>query len=84
MPKETSIEAALRRDVEGRGGMCLKIVALSRRGFPDRLVLLPGVPPFLVETKRPGEVAARHQKRLHLRLRELGLPVVVFDGENVL
>jgi len=69
--------------VESRGGMCLKVTALGRVGFPDRLVLLPGVRPFLVETKRIGNTPEAHQTRLHLRLRELGMPVVVFDGVKV-
>lgn len=84
MALETTVEAALRHDVESRGGMCLKVVTLNRKGFPDRLVLLPGVRPFLVETKVPGEEPEPHQARLHKKLRALGLPVVVFDGVRVL
>jgi len=74
----------LRRDVESRGGRCFKVKFEAIRGAPDRLVLLPGVRPFLVELKRPGEVPTEQQRNLHAELDSLGLPVVAFDGERVL
>jgi hypothetical protein len=51
--KEAKIEALLRARVEAAGGLCLKITTLGRRGFPDRLVVLPGGRVVFVELKRP-------------------------------
>lgn len=82
MARETDVELALRLDAESRGGLCLKVHALGVRGFPDRWLLLPGVPPILVETKLPGEPVEAHQERMHRKLRELGLLVVVWDGNR--
>ena len=46
--REKGIEAHLVKLVKERGGMCKKI---GNEGWPDRLVVLPGVVPFFVETK---------------------------------
>jgi hypothetical protein len=60
--KEVVVERSLRRQVEARGGLCLKVTTLGRRGFPDRLVILPGRM-VLVELKRPrGSRLSWHQK----------------------
>jgi hypothetical protein len=50
--KESAIEAELVRRVEAAGGICHKMMAIGRRGFPDRLVILPGAQVFFVECKR--------------------------------
>jgi hypothetical protein len=85
--RESAVEAALRRDVEASGGLYLKVSAQNQRGYPDRLVILPGSPRprmFFVELKRPGERPKAHQERAHTRLRKLGVSVVTFDGHRVL
>lgn len=61
---EREIEARLRKQVEARGGKCLKWVCPGWGGVPDRIVLLPGARIYFVETKRPrgGIVSALQQK----------------------
>jgi hypothetical protein len=80
--KEAVIESALVRRVEARGGMCVKVQVIGRRGFVDRLVVLPK-PPFparvlFVEVKKPrGGRVAFHQMQWHEALRTLGAEVAV-------
>jgi hypothetical protein len=71
--EEIKAEQYLRERVIALGGMCPKFVDPSRRGAPDRMVMLPGKPVIFVEMKREalGRVAA-HQKRYHDDLRALG------------
>ena len=41
--KESAIETELMRRVDAAGGVAEKVTLLGRRGFYDRLVVLPGV-----------------------------------------
>jgi hypothetical protein len=50
---EAGIERYRREQVKKRGGWCIKWAPIIA-GTPDRLVLLPGHPIYLVETKAPG------------------------------
>jgi Holliday junction resolvase len=70
--KEREIERQLCQRVAEQGGLCLKVTVLGRRGFPDRLVVLPGRIVFC-ELKRPrrGRVAV-HQILYIEKLRALG------------
>jgi hypothetical protein len=77
-PKENAVETALRRRVEACGGVCEKLTSLSRRGFPDRMVILPGGKIFLVELKRPrGGRLSPHQRQRIEKLLTLGVVVQV-------
>ncbi len=67
-PKESSIEAYLVSSIEGVGGECLKLEVKGRRGWPDRICVLPGVV-FFVECKRP--VGGRLSAMQKIRIREL-------------
>ena len=49
---ESTIEAELRRRVEALGGVCEKVRAIGRRGFFDRLIILPGPRIIFAEIKR--------------------------------
>ena len=49
--KESATEKLLRREVEERGGFCIKLDPAGYVGIPDRLVVLPGEV-MLVEVKR--------------------------------
>ena len=72
------MESHLRRRVEKTGGLCVKFLPDFARGFPDRLVLLPGGVLVWVETKRPqGGVLSPVQKVQHVLLRRLGQRVEV-------
>jgi hypothetical protein len=77
--RERAIEKRLRLGIEGLGGLCLKFVSPGRRNVPDRLILLPGQKPFMVETKAPGKKASAAQEREHARLIALGMPVEVLN-----
>jgi len=52
---ENAIEARMCKYVEGLGGLALKLVLASERGFPDRTFLLPGGLVIFVEVKRPKQ-----------------------------
>ena len=73
--KESTIERAILAEVKRRGGVALKLQGAGNRGYPDRLVVLPGGKICFLEIKR--KEAAADQKLQHQRLRELaGLGVV--------
>ena len=75
---ENEVEGHLRRRVEKVGGLCVKFLPDFARGFPDRIVLLPGGVLVWVETKRPqGGVLSPVQKVQHVLLRRLGQRVEV-------
>lgn len=70
---ESSVEQYLNDTVVLLGGMTYKFVVPGVRGYPDRIVKLPGVDAFLVELKKPkGGVVARLQKVRHSELRAIG------------
>jgi hypothetical protein len=82
---EKVAEQHLREQIEARGGMCPKFVDPSRRGAPDRMVLLPGKSVHFVEMKRAklGKIKP-HQQRYHDDLRALGYRVwVLWSKEDV-
>lgn len=49
---EKTLESKLVREVNKRGGLCLKWVSPGTRGVPDRIVILDGAIHF-VEMKKP-------------------------------
>lgn len=81
--KESTIEAELRRRVLERGGLCEKIMVVGQRGFPDRLVVLPGARMFFIEVKRPrrGRLSP-HQRAYAARLEALGVAVVLVKNSE--
>lgn len=76
--RESAIEKYLVAQVEARGGKCFKFGPPGLIGYPDRLVILPAVPAFFVEVKRPrgGRLSALQPIR-HEELRALGVAVYV-------
>ena len=82
---EIVAERYLRERVEALGGMCPKFVDPSRRGAPDRMVILPGKPIFFVEMKRYKIGKVRPwQDRYHADLRACGHKVwVLWSKEDV-
>lgn len=75
---ESEVEGYLRKLVERRGGVCIKFLPDYSRGFPDRILLLPGGKLTWVETKRPqGGRLSPAQKVQHVLLRRLGQRVEV-------
>lgn len=70
---ESEVESYLRRLAESHGGECVKFLPDYKRGWPDRILLLPGGKQVWVETKKPvGGVVSAAQKVAHIRLRRLG------------
>jgi len=77
---ESSVEQELVAAADAAGGIAVKLNLRGRRGWPDRLVLLPGGVAFFVELKRPGEQAQPLQRHVHNRIRRLGFVVIVVDS----
>ena len=63
---ESSVERELRLRVEALGGLCIKVTAIGRRGFFDRVVVLPGGKVWFVELKRPKGGRLSPHQRWHL------------------
>ena len=75
--KECAIEARLVKAVALFGGVTVKMQS-APRGFPDRLVLLPGGKVIFTEVKRPkGGRVSPHQRDWMARLRQCGARAVV-------
>lgn len=77
--RESIIERYLRIGVKRAGGECVKIAKV--RGFPDRIVLMPGAAMCFVETKATKKKAKAHQVRCHAKLWKLGFPVMIIDSK---
>lgn len=78
--RERDVEAHLVRRVKALGGEVRKMRWIGRRGAPDRLVLLPGHWPFLLELKAPGQCPTLQQAREMDRLASYGLPTAWADS----
>lgn len=76
---ESSLEAYFYNAVRARGGRVDKLIA-TKRGIPDRLVLLPGGRIYLVELKALGGRTSVLQEVYHARAAELGTTVHVLEG----
>jgi hypothetical protein len=74
--READIEKYLVAQIEAAGGLTAKMTVEGRRGWPDRLVLMPVGVTALVELKHPkrGALSAA-QKELHGRIEKLGIHV---------
>jgi hypothetical protein len=81
--KEILIENMLVRRVEAAGGICWKVTTIGRRGFFDRLIVLPGGRIVFCETKRPkGGVISAHQAARHQIFKKLGAEVAIVLREG--
>jgi hypothetical protein len=75
---EDVVEQYLIDTVAVLGGKTYKFVVPGVRGYPDRIVKLPGVSAFLVELKKPkGGRVAELQKVRHAELRAVGWEVFI-------
>nr|DAL19560.1 MAG TPA_asm: Nuclease [Caudoviricetes sp.] len=79
---EKTVEKYLVNEIERLGGLCVKFPPLFFRGFPDRIVLLPGAVIAFVETKDTGKKPRPIQERVHAKLRKLGFRVEVIDSKE--
>jgi len=81
--KERAVEVELVERVVARGGLCEKVMVVGKRGFFDRLIVLPvhGGPPRIIfaEIKRPRfSRIAPHQQKYYDTFRALGVVDVYF------
>lgn len=76
---ESKVEAYLRREVEGRGGVCRKWVAPGHTGVPDRIVVLRGMVWF-VELKQDDGRLSPIQRAEQKKLTDAGASVVTLYG----
>lgn len=75
--KESTVESYLVKQVEMQGGKAKK---MYNRNDPDRLILLPYMEAFFVETKATGKKPRPGQLREFDRLRKLGFSVYIADS----
>ena len=79
---EKTVEARLVRKVKALGGDCPKFVSPSRRGVPDRIVLMPGGKITFVELKSTNGKLMPIQEHEISRLKALGFSVEVLAGRE--
>jgi len=73
---ECRLERDFRLAVEAAGGACVKLDPRSRRGIPDRLVLLPNFIGLAELKKDPKAKVSKLQIRWGERLEAMGLPYI--------
>ena len=78
--KESDIERKVGEYVKSKGGLFFKFTSPARRAVPDRIIVLPSVPPFFIEFKATGETATPAQRREHVRLSDRGANIFVVDS----
>lgn len=81
--RESKIEKALVRAVRAQGGEIRKVSWTGRRGAPDRLVMLPGRNPVLVELKAPRGRLSKLQEREQAILRKWFVVHVVWSLDDI-
>ena len=82
MKNEAVIENAVVRQLQRRGFRTLKLNLQGRRGWPDRLVILPKGKVLWLEFKAPGKQPTRLQQHVHAWLRTAGHRVEVVDKKE--
>lgn len=81
---EKYLEKALKKAVEKRRGLCIKLLSQHMVGLPDRMCLLPKGKIVFVEVKSKGKKPRKIQKIVHDRLKGLGFLVLVVDSRESL
>lgn len=80
---EKYIENCLKDKIELMGGKCIKIMPLFNKGFPDRMVLLPGGGISFVELKNGNKGRTSKPQRIWISiLKRLGFDAVVLKSKE--
>ena len=82
--EESRLERRLKKEIEKRGGLALKLTVPNKRGMPDRLILLPGEKIYFVEMKAPGEKPRPLQRKRAKQLQALGFSVYCLDSDEAI
>lgn len=78
--REKDIEKILVAEIKKLGGRAYKWLSPGNDGVPDRIVILPGLPPVFVELKSDtGKVSMLQEVQIR-RLQDLGQRVKVLKG----
>jgi len=77
--RESELEDYLKTEVVKAGGIFRKVKWIGRNGAPDRVIMLGRT--VFVELKAPGKTPEAHQIKEHIRLRNAGATVFVFDSK---
>ncbi len=81
---EKLLERKLKKTVQAKGGLCIKLSAAHFIGIPDRMCLLPGGVLVFVELKTTKEKPRKIQLYVHFQHRGLGFRVEVIDTSKQL
>jgi len=82
--REATIENRFRLAVKSRGGLSIKLVAVSFTGLPDRIVLMPEARIFFCEFKfGKGCLSSRRQEAVKSVLERLGFEVWIVNEHNI-
>ena len=85
---EKALERKLKTAVDLVMGLCLKLIPVSFRGFPDRTVLLPKGRIIFVEVKSEGydqnTPTVRRQCTVRALLEKMGFKYYLIDTEAAL
>jgi hypothetical protein len=81
--RESAVERDLVKRVEILGGLCLKVRVIGRRGFFDRLIVLPDGRIIFVEVKAPvGGRLATHQIWYAEAFKRLGVRIAIVRNQD--
>lgn len=74
---EKPVEDYCRDSVRERGGLCLKLIIMGKRNFPDRTILCKPGKVFFIEFKAPDKDLRKSQAWFRRLLIRLGFTVYV-------
>lgn len=80
---ERDVERKYREAIVKAGGLCIKLVAISFTGLPDRICLLPGARIWFAEFKFGKGVLSARQRVVKAMLEKLGFEVKLINENNV-
>lgn len=80
---ERQIESRFRLAVKAKGGLSIKLVAVSFTGLPDRLNLLPQGRLFFSEFKYGANKLSSRQEAVKRMLEGLGFEVWIINEKNI-